>query len=96
MLNLNDKMPEAEVYTIGTEVQYLDRKALVVRIVNQTAMFEIPLRRYAVDELYVELLTDQGEVVFKTLKREVRDLPRTEGLTMRGPEPLMKMAEDLI
>lgn len=94
MLKINSQQPEAEVYSIGNEIEYLGRKALVVRIVDQVALFEIPLKRYIVDELYVELLTDQGETVFTSLKREVHDLARTPDLTMRGPEPLMKMAED--
>ena len=90
------QQPEAQEYKIGLEIPYNGRKALVVRIVDHVALFEIPLKRYVVDELYVELLTDQGETVFISLRRNVQDLPRTDDLTMRGPEPLMKVAEDRI
>jgi len=87
---------EGQEYSIGKEVDYLGHKALVVRIVDQVALFEIPLKRYIVDELYVELMTDQGETVFISLRRQVHDQVRPEGQTMRGPEPLMRVTEDRI
>jgi len=83
-------------YKLGQEVEHNGMAALVVRIVDHCCLFEIPLKRYVVDELYVELLTQQGETVFITLKRETRDVERPEGQTLRGPEPLMKLMEDSV
>jgi len=95
MLNFA-KVQEGQEYSIGKEVLHNGRKALVVRIVDQVALFEIPLKRFLVDELYVELMTDQGETVFISLRRELHDQVRPEGQTMRGPEPIFKVAEDRI
>lgn len=96
MLNISPEQPQADVYSIGNEIEYEGHRALVVRIVDQVALFEIPLKRVIVDELYVELLTDQGETVFVSLKKQIQELARQEGLTMRGPEPLLKIMEDQI
>jgi len=87
---------EAQQYKLGEEIPWEGKKALVIRIVDHCCLFEIPLKRYVVDELYVELLTEQGETCFISLRRNVHDVARPEGQTMRGPEPIMKMAEDLI
>jgi hypothetical protein len=94
VLDFVENTSQAEEYRLGCEIEYNGMKALVVRIVDQCALFEIPLKRYAVDELYVELLTEQGETIFVSLKRKAKLMPRPEGQTMRGPEPLMKMSED--
>lgn len=86
---------EGQEYFLGKEFDYQGTKALVVRIVDQCALFEIPLKRYYVDEMYVEFLTERGEVGFISLKRDIHEMDRT-GATMRGPEPIIKMAEDKI
>lgn len=87
---------ETQEYTLGAEITYEGKKCLVVRIVDHCCLFEIPLKRYVVDEMYVELLSFQGETIFISLRREVHDVERPATSTMRGPEPIMKMAEDLI
>lgn len=96
MLEFNKQSAEGQEYSLGKELDYQGTKALVVRVVDQCALFEIPLKRYMVDELYVELLTEKGETVFISLKRETREMLRGADVTMRGPEPIMKMAEDHI
>lgn len=92
---LNQRTEEQE-YFLGKEFDYQGTKALVTRIVDQCAMFEIPVKRYYVDEMYVEFLTEKGEVGFITLKRQTHDMVRGPEVTMRGPEPILKMAEDRI
>lgn len=87
---------DIQQFTLGGELTYEGKKCLVVRIVDHCCLFEIPLKRYVVDELYVELLSTQGESIFVSLRREVHDVERPPTTTMRGPEPIMKMAEDLV
>lgn len=94
MLDTVNPTQESQQYYLGLEFDYQGKRAIVTRIVDQCAMFEIPIKRYYVDEMYVEFLTEQGEVGFISLKRQVHDMERPPDSKMRGPEPILKMAED--
>jgi len=92
VLNLKNNL--AVEYRLGHEVPYNGKQALVTRIVNSTALFETRRLRYSVTELYVELLTEQGEIAFVELKREKNDLPLPPGVKIVGPEPILWKDED--
>lgn len=93
MLDTSYGLSEEQQYSIGKEIAFDGGKALVVRIVDQCALFELPNKRWYVDEIYVELLTDQGESKFVSIRRKEYPLSREEGFTLLGPVPIISFGE---
>lgn len=81
-------------YTLGQEIAYLDKKALVVRIDDYCALFDLNASRITVDELFVELLTEEGETAFITLRKELKKEEIPDGCKLRGPEPLTNIFDE--
>ena len=94
MQELEQRANKPSEYKLGHEVDFGGQKALVVRIVDSTSVFQTGFQRYSVTELYVELLTQKGKTEFITLKRRRDDCPEPPGQHIRAPEPLLWKEED--
>jgi hypothetical protein len=77
-------------YKIGMEIEIHGKRSVVTRIVESTSLFEDTDKKecYTLDEYYLELLSEEGEIGFISLREAKTPFTPPEGRKILYPMPL--------